>query len=381
MESPKPYISILDTRTAPLKVLLVDDEPSTLQLVRKILQADGHEIYEAADGEEAIKTFERVRPDLTLLDVVIPKMDGLAVLQKIRKQDNICGVIMVSALSSEQLAVKSMLAGADDYVSKPFKLRTIRLNIRRVMDKVQLRRHNNILQQELIEKNAQLHDILNLYMSPTLAKKLLASPTMPKLGGERQQATILFMDFCNFSAFSHNLEPDIVVRILNEYLALVTTTIMENGGYLDKIMGDGFMAIFNAEEEAEQTSSIPSDHPTRAVYSAIQMHNRVARWNEKQESPLNMRVGIHTGEAVVGNIGTSEMMNYTAIGDAVNLAKRLEEVGEPGQILISENTYKLLDLDEFAVASTTIECVRSQLLKGQETAINIYSVTTSNQIP
>ena len=244
MDSQKSYVSTLGTHTEPLKILLVDDEPSTLQLVRKILQADGHEIYEAIDGEQAIETFEQVRPDLALLDVVIPKKDGLAVLQEIRKQDSICGVIMVSALTSEQLAVRSMLAGADDYVSKPFKLTTIRLNIRRVMDKVHLRRQNKILQQELREKNTQLKTILNLYMSPTLAQKLLASPTMPKLGGERQQVTILFMDFCNFSAYSHNLEPDVVVRILNEYLALVTTTIMENGGYLDKIMGDGFMAIF-----------------------------------------------------------------------------------------------------------------------------------------
>ena len=106
------------------------------------------------------------------------------------------------------------------------------------------------------------------------------------------------------------------------------------------------------------------------------MQSRVVRWNEKQEAPLDMRVGIHTGEAVVGNIGTTEMMNYTAIGDAVNLAKRLEEVGKPGQILISEQTYNLLDLDALTAESACAEHVNSQVLKGQQSPIKIYAIST-----
>src|SRR5438067_1025649 len=117
------------TLTTPLKILLVDDEPNTVQLVRKILQADGHTVWEAADGLQAIEVFEAMQPDLVLLDVVIPKLDGLGVLQEIRRRDRMAGVIMVSALTSEQLAVKSMLGGADYYISKPFTLKTIRMHI------------------------------------------------------------------------------------------------------------------------------------------------------------------------------------------------------------------------------------------------------------
>src|SRR3569832_1007007 len=120
LSNSEPMDPLHTTFTAPLKILLVDDEPNTVQLVRKILQADGHTVYEAADGLQAIEVFEAAQPDLDLLDVVIPKLDGLGVLQEIRRRDRMDVVIMISALTSEQLAVKSMLGGADDYISKPF---------------------------------------------------------------------------------------------------------------------------------------------------------------------------------------------------------------------------------------------------------------------
>lgn len=356
----------LRSSNEPLKILLVDDEPSTLQLVRKILQADGHRVYEAVDGLQALEVFDQVQPDLILLDIVIPKIDGLAVLEQIRRRNEMVGVIMVSALTSEQLAVKSMLAGADDYVSKPFRLKTIRMNIRRVVDKVRLRRHNAILQEEVDAAHEKLREIFKLYMAPSLVEKMLSNPVLPKLGGERQLVTILFMDFCNFSPLAHQLPPDHVIRILNGYLAQVTNMIPQNGGYLDKIMGDGFMAMFNAYEQPE--------HATNAVYSAIQMHRRVREWNQTQEQPLEIRVGIHSGEAVVGNIGTQELMNYTAIGDSVNLAKRLEESCQPNEILISADTCTLLDMD--ALRDNDIELIAQGLrsMKGRAEPVEVYTV-------
>lgn len=350
----------------PLRILLVDDEPSTLQLVRKVLQADGHEIHEAVDGLQAVEVFEAVKPDLVLLDIVIPQIDGLDVLREIRKQDKIIGVIMVSALSSEQLAVKSMLAGADDYVRKPFKLRNIRLNIRRVMDKVRLRQRNLELQQEVNAANAKLQKLFETYMDPKLAEQLMESPTLPELGGERQLVTIMFMDFCNFTPMSHKLPPDQVVRILNAYFAQVASAVHEYGGYLDKIMGDGFMALFTAERH--------TDHASRAVLGAVEMQRRVAEWNTKQECPLEMRIGLNTGEAVVGNIGTKEFMNYTAIGDAVNLAKRLEEAGHGGDIQLSESTFELLDQALLNTAGITVMPACEQALKGRESLVQVYRV-------
>lgn len=353
---------------SPLRILLVDDEPSTLQLVRKVLQADGHEIYEAIDGEQAMEVFEQARPDLVLLDIVIPKMDGVEVLKLIRTQDKMSGVIMVSALTSEELAVRSMLAGADDYVSKPFKLKTIRMNIRRVMEKVRLRRRNYELQKEVDSATAKLREIFKLYMAPSLAEDMLQNPSLPQLGGENKLVTIMFVDICDFTRLSHQLPPSQVVSILNKILAIVTTTVPENGGFLDKIMGDGFMALFPADKSPY--------HANNAIKSAVAMYSRITDWNKGKERPINITIGINTGEAVVGNIGTEEMMNYTAIGDSVNLAKRLQEVGEDGQILVGEDTYQYIDADELYAASVVVEPFgEPRAVKGRNEAVQIYQVS------
>lgn len=354
------------TTLQPLRILLVDDEPTTLQLVRRLLQADGHEIFEAIDGEPAIEVFERIRPDLVLLDVVIPKMDGLEVLREIRQRDKMAGVIMVSALSSEQLAVKSMLGGADDYVGKPFRLKAIRMSIRQVMDKVRLRRHNANLQSELIAANQKLRK----YMAEPLVHSLLNSPKAPELGGEREVVTVLFLDFANFTPLAEQLVPDDVVRILNDYYALLTSIVTEAGGYLDKIMGDGFMVLFNAP-------ILTLDHAMHAVRSAVSMRRLVVESNRARAHKLSVRIGIHTGEAVVGNIGTSMLMNYTAIGNTVNSAKRIEEICLPDQILISADTCAMLDAEQLAAEGICLHSQGRRQLKGRSIGMEVYAVEDS----
>jgi class 3 adenylate cyclase len=344
-------------------VLIVDDEPAGLQLVRRLLQADGHEVHEALDGEQAIALFEKVKPDLVLLDVVIPKMDGLEVLREIRLRDKFAGVIMVSALSSEQLAVRSMLSGADDYVSKPFKLRAIRLNIRQVMDKVNLRRRNAQLQQELRLANEKLRK----YMDKQLVDTLLKDEMLPTLGGQRCPVSVLFLDFSNFTPLAFSLPPDEVLQVLNDYFSILTQIVTDNDGFIDKILGDGFMALYNTPVSLE-------NHATYAVISAIDMRRRVKEWNRGHRHPLSVKIGIHTGDAVVGNIGTPDLMNYTAIGDAVNLAKRLEENSEADQILISTETNELLDREHPQLRQVMIKSLGLRTIKGRAESIELFEV-------
>jgi len=353
----------LNTSSESFRILLVDDEPGTVQLVRKILQADGHEVFEAGDGQQAIEMFNATSPDLVLLDVVIPKIDGLGVLQEIRRRDRLTGVIMVSALTSEQLAVKSMLSGADDYISKPFKLKTIRMHIRQVMDKVHLRRHNALLQEQLIAANEKLRH----YMADPLIERLMASSSLPILGGERQLVTVLFMDFCNSTPLAQHMPPDELLHTLNEYFALLGDAVLAHGGYMDKIMGDGFMALFNVP-------SPQADHATNAVRTAIDMCKHLMMKNQTNKLSMNIRVGIHTGEAVVGNIGMPRLLNYTAIGETVNLAKRLEEHSEPGDILMSATTYDSLNREILEAEAIQIKAMGSRQFKGFDSAIDVYCI-------
>lgn len=359
-------------RTEPIHILIVDDEPATLQLLSMVLKGEGLIVHEAHDGAEALSEFRRIRPELILMDVLLPKMDGVEVLKAIREEDQLVGVVMISALSSEQLAVKALLSGADDFISKPVALKELRKHIRQALERVQLRRNNMLLQEQLIEANKKLRH----YMAAPLIESVLASPTPPSLGGERQTVTILFLDFCDFTSLTNSYAPDEVVRILNEYFSLLTASILENDGYLDKIMGDGFMALFNVPMRRE-------NHATLAVRSALEMRRRVHEWNWSNaagQPVMNIRAGIHTGEAIVGNIGTANLMNFTAIGSEVNLAKRLEEEAQPGQILLSANTLALLELEQLELSPDQVMSAGWRRLRGFEQARELFQIVDKDHL-
>ncbi len=318
----------------PPKVLIVDDEPDTLPLVQRILEADGYQVFEAKSGEEALALFEREHPDLILLDIILPQISGTQVLKLIRERDSLTGIIMVSALSSERLTIECMQAGADDYINKPFALKEIRSRIKQVLEKVQLRRKNAELQRQLDELNAKMRVLVQYYMPAQVAERLLREPGLPSLGGVRQEVTVLFADLRGFTPLAESLPPDELINILNTYLSAIAETALAYEGTLDKFMGDGAMILFNAP--------VPQpDHVARAVQTALKMRQVIEELTVlPDDKRLSLGIGIHTGEAVVGNIGSQELMNYTAIGDAVVLAKRLQENAEAGQILVSEEVYR-----------------------------------------
>ncbi len=172
------------------------------------------------------------------------------------------------------------------------------------------------------------------YVSPAVVDRLPNNPDQLKLGGQRQELTILFADIRGFTHFSEPLPPEELVDILNEYLSVAADAILDHEGTLDKFMGDAVMAIFNAPLPQE-------DHAMRATRAALAMRAAVVRLHERlpKELQLQYGIGIHTGDAVIGNVGTEQQMNFTAIGDAVNLARRLQENATAGQILISDQTY------------------------------------------
>ncbi|MCL4394707.1 MAG: PAS domain-containing protein, partial [Chloroflexi bacterium] len=173
------------------------------------------------------------------------------------------------------------------------------------------------------------------YVAPAVVDRLPANPDWLKLGGQRQEITILFGDIRGFTRFSEPLEPEELVDVLNAYLSVAADAILQHEGTLDKFMGDAVMGIFNAPLPQEE-------HPLIAVKAALAMRAAVTSLHERLPKALRLEfgVGIHTGEAVVGNVGTEQQMNFTAIGDAVNLGKRLQEKAKGGQILLSQQTYQ-----------------------------------------
>lgn len=224
-----------------------------------------------------------------------------------------------------------------------------------------------VIQQYLTERKERnrVTGIFGRYVSKSVVKEILENKEAIQLGGVRRDVTLIFVDIRGFTPLSEKMEPEDVILILNEYLDLCTRAVFAYEGTLDKYIGDGVMAIFGAPMNQP-------DHANRAIKAALQMKKESAylavRLIEKYGRSVSFGIGINSGPAVVGNIGSQERMDYTAIGDTFNLAARLEANAKPGQILISQNTYQRVK-EKFIF--TPLEAIK---VKGREELVQIYQV-------
>lgn len=219
--------------------------------------------------------------------------------------------------------------------------------------------------EEQLEKR-RITNIFGRYVSKNIVEELIESTDEVTLVGERKDVTLMFVDMRGFTSLSEKMEPEEVVGVLNEYLELCSQAIFEYEGTIDKFMGDGIMVIFGAPVSQE-------DHALRAVKTALMMQEQgkllTKRLEEKYERAIAFGVGINSGPAVVGNIGSQERLDYTAIGDTVNLAARLESNAKPKQILISASTYQLV---KEAINCQALEPIQ---VKGKSKPVKIYEVS------
>jgi adenylate cyclase len=201
-------------------------------------------------------------------------------------------------------------------------------------------------------------------VAPRVRDRLLSDPSHLRLDGLSQNATILFADLSGFTHFSESTPPDILFKVLNDYLSLAAQSILDEEGTLDKFMGDAVMAIWNAPDPQP-------DHALRAVRAALSILESCRQEHAKLKNPaykLQFRIGVTTGDVMIGNVGTRELFNYTAIGDTVNLAQRLEITAQPGQVLIDQATYSITADHIRAVALEPVQ------VKGKSQPVAIYDL-------
>jgi adenylate cyclase len=224
---------------------------------------------------------------------------------------------------------------------------------------------DNARSHEELSRRALERQALERFLSGPVVEKILANPDQIHLGGENQVVTVLFSDIRGFTRLSENMEPQFVVELLNEYFSEMTDLIFESGGTLDKYLGDGIMAVFGAP--------LPrADDAWRSAKTAIEMQRALARlnrdWEARGQPSLQVGIGINTGPVTAGNIGCSRRMDYTVIGDTVNLASRLCAHAAGGQILVSESTHGGLG---GAVPAERLEPIR---VKGKTEPVEIYQL-------
>ncbi len=217
------------------------------------------------------------------------------------------------------------------------------------------------------EQKEKIRNFFERYVSPKVVRKILSQEKM-RLQGEKQVITVLFVDICGFTATSEKLAPEKVVSLLNEYFKLVTRIIMKYNGTVDKFIGDCAMVLYNAPFKQ-------ADHSDRAVLSAIEIMNGLREnkiiLNENKDH-LEVSIGINTGEAVVGNVGTDKVVDYTAIGDTVNTAARLQGFAGRSEIVISESVYT--QLSQKLKSRLKVSGALFINVKGKEKKIKIYRV-------
>ncbi len=201
-------------------------------------------------------------------------------------------------------------------------------------------------------------------VAPRVRDRLLSDASHLRLDGDRHTITVLFADLHNFTPFSERTEPETLFKVLNSYLSLAAQAVLEEEGTLDKFLGDAVMAFWNAPDAQP-------DHALRAVRAALAMRRTIEahRGSLELHHQLHFSVGITTGPAIVGNVGTSELFNYTAIGDTVNLAQRLESIAEPGQIFLSEATYREVSAHVTATERPPVQ------VKGRQQPVVVYELT------
>jgi adenylate cyclase len=317
-------------------ILVVDDDRVNRMLLARTLVALGHRVAMAADGRQALDRMLAEEPDIVLLDVVMPEMDGIDVLERIKDDPALRAVpvIMISALEDFDSVVRCIELGAEDYLQKPFDPVLLRARIRAGLDKRRLQR---------LER-ARVRDVFARFLpEPVVDEVLSRADGDLRLGGVRLVSTALFADLRNFTGFAERTPPDDVVAVLNRYFAEMSDAVLDNGGTLVAFQGDGIVAIFGAPIQCD-------DHADRAVAAAREMlRDRLPRlnaWAAEQGygGGFRMGIGMSSGPMMTGNVGSERRLEYTMVGDTANTASRIEsltkELGHP--VLLSESTLDLL---------------------------------------
>lgn len=365
---------------SPARILIADDNPDNLEIFRARLAAHDYDILTASDGEEALAAARESRPDAILLDVMMPKIDGVEVCRRLKEDTSLpfMPIIMVTAKTSSQDVVTALDAGADEYLTKPVdhgslvaRVRSM-LRIKALTDTVQAQREeladwNKILEKRVSEQLDQLGKLSRLkrFFSPQLAEAILTGGADDPLQSHRREVTVVFLDLRNFAAFAELSEPEEVMGVLREFHAEMGTLILRHEGTLERFTGDGLMVFFN-------DPVVVPDHGARALQMALAMRDRVNEMSmlwRKHGYDLSLGIGIAQGYATIGAIGFEGRLDYGAVGAVTNLAARLCSEAKGGQILTNQKT--LTSFENLVQA----ESVGEISLKGFAKPIAVYSIT------
>lgn len=349
----------------PTRILVVDDEPDVEALVsqrfRRKIRSGEMEFLFARDGQHALEVLDgEHNVDIVLSDINMPRMDGLTLLDRLKELHEDLRTVIVSAYGDMGNIRTAMNRGAFDFVTKPIQFEDLETTITKTLEHLRLVRN---LKEERA-KAVRAHALLSRYFSPSVAETLSQDPKFLTPGGERRHATFLFTDLADFTPLVESSASNSIIELLNAYLDGVTGVIFEHGGTVTKIVGDAVHAVFGAPVD-------DPEHAARAVDCALEIDAFAKRFQAEmaaKEVALGMtRIGVNSGPAIIGNFGGERFFDYTAYGDVVNIAARLEHTNKVfgTHICIGQDTVSLVP--EFKGRP-----IGSILLKGKSQPISCF---------
>jgi len=336
-----------ETTDRKASILVVDDTLGNASLLSRILEREGYEARPALCGADALAACAASPPDLLLLDIDLPDIDGVEVCRRLLAEERTrdLPVIFISGLDAIGDKMSAFEAGGVDYITKPFRVAEVLARVGTQLTLLQQRRELDRQRRELMERYQQIqsfHGVLKGYLSrrawETIERSAQAdAPYVPT----RERLTILVTDIAGFSRLSEQHDPAPLVADLALYFALIADVVYRHQGEVDKYLGDGMLAFFK--------------DPRAAFEAACQMQRAVYEWNARQLAagrlPFPTRLGLATGGVVLARIGSAGRQEVTVVGGAVNLAARLQGQADPGGILMDDATYAAAGAPEGATCT------------------------------
>jgi len=342
------------------KILVADDETDLEVLIkqkfRQKIREHQYEFIFAINGNDALEKIEQ-NPDIDIVlsDINMPEMDGLTLLSRLSESSPLIKAVIVSAYGDMENIRTAMNRGAFDFITKPINFEDLSLTVEKTM------KHVAQIRETL--KAIKENNILKMYVDETVLKFMDSREFESSLmANETIQATVAFIDICSFTSISENEPADTVVKLLNKYFDVMVKEIIAQGGYIDKFIGDAIMAVFRG-----------NFHLDRAIDACLAVRSQIEKLPPLAESisfSPKVSIGINSGEMISGNIGSANLkrLDYTVIGDTVNIAQRLQSVAKQSQIIINEDAYQKVK------ESFSCNRVGEVTLKNKSNPMNVYEV-------